>query len=175
MSAESIHRRSGTWEVELSTPCQRRHALPHRTRVPAVRLPANSEGVIFQVPGATASREPQFDHQDATERAPPLAAVKWMGIASYSAPLSRRPRDFGVDPPHCLKKKSTPARSQRSLMSRTQRSCIGRALGPLSPPTITQEIPSRSISPTGPRSGSMDRKRTATGAPRRCRILAVAI
>ena len=38
-------------------------------------------------------------------------------------------------------------------MSRAQCSSIGRALGPLSPPTMTQEIPSRSISPTGPRKG----------------------
>ena len=85
-------------------------------------------------------------------------------MALCSIPSRLRPPDFGVRPPHCLKKKLTPFRSQMSLISRTQDDFIGRVFGPLSPPTMTQDIPSRSMSPTGPRSGSIERKRTVTGA-----------
>jgi len=42
-------------------------------------------------------------------------------------------------------------------------SFIGRAPGPLSPPTMTQEMPSSGIFPRSSRSGSIDRKRTAAG------------
>ena len=48
-------------------------------------------------------------------------------------------------------------------MSRTQRSSIGRALGPLSPPTMTHEIPSRHSVPTWPRSGSIEREANSHG------------
>ena len=48
--------------------------------------------------------------------------------------------------------------------------CIGRAPAPLSPPTITQSIPSRSTRRGLRASGSTERNRTAAGACCRCLI-----
>src|SRR5713226_1761385 len=52
-------------------------------------------------------------------------------------------------------------------METTHSRFIGRAPGPLSPPTITQVMPERSISPRSSSKGSTDRKRTLAGASRR--------
>ena len=41
-------------------------------------------------------------------------------------------------PPHCLKKKSVPLSSHCALIAVTQDRCIGRAPGPLSPPTMAR-------------------------------------
>src|SRR5882762_6149526 len=45
---------------------------------------------------------------------------------------------------------------------------MGRALEPLSPPTITHEIPLKLMCPKSSRRGSIDKNRTAAGAERRC-------
>jgi hypothetical protein len=74
---------------------------------------------------------------------------------SFQVRVSRtRPaRDLNT-PPHCLKKKGTRARAQRSRISRTQAESIGRAPGPDSPPTITQSMPLRSSFLSDPSRGS---------------------
>ena len=82
----------------------------------------------------------------------------------HSLPSSSRPADFGVLPPHCLKKNGTPAPTHWSLTSRTQSGSMGRWRVPLSPPTITQWMPVRSSGPSGPRSGSTDRNLTGQRA-----------
>jgi len=43
-----------------------------------------------------------------------------LGISSCRAPSSSRPCAFGVRPPHCLKKKATPASRHWSRIDRTQ-------------------------------------------------------
>jgi hypothetical protein len=68
------------------------------------------------------------------------------GYWSQVCPSSWRPPAFGVRPPHCLKKNGTSERLQASRTSRAHFGSMGRAPGPLSPPTITQEMPVRSRS-----------------------------
>jgi hypothetical protein len=88
------------------------------------------------------------------------------GYWSQVCPSSWRPPAFGVRPPHCLRKKGTSERLQASQMPRAQFGVHGPSPGPLSPPTITQEMPVR-LRSTGPSSGSTERKRTAVGTLRR--------
>jgi hypothetical protein len=84
-----------------------------------------------------------------------------IGNSFHSLPSSKRPPDFGERPPHCLKKNATFVLRHWLRTSMTQCLCIGRARGPLSPPTITQSMPARSSLPTGPISGSTERNRVA--------------
>ena len=72
------------------------------------------------------------------------AALCRTGNSSQSRPSSVRPAGFLLTPPHCLKKKHTPASRHWSRISVTQSSSIGREPGPDSPPTIAQSIPVRS-------------------------------
>jgi len=65
--------------------------------------------------------------------------------------------------PHCLKKKGTRCARQRRRMLTTQSRSMGRACGPLSPPTITQSIPRRSSGPRSANRGSTDRNRICAG------------
>lgn len=60
------------------------------------------------------------------------------GIPFHSCPSRRRPPDFDVLPPTCLKKNGTAPRSHCSRIPRAQAGSIGRASEPLSPPAITQ-------------------------------------
>jgi hypothetical protein len=85
------------------------------------------------------------------------------GISSYVLPFSVRPFDFFILPPHCLKKKGTPAALHCLRIDCTHSSRIGLAPGPLSPPTITQSIPLRPIGPRSSSSGSIDRNLTRAG------------
>ena len=55
------------------------------------------------------------------------------GKPFHSRSSSVRPPDFGRKPPHCLKKKATPAALHPSRSSIAHDGAIGRALGPLSP------------------------------------------
>src|ERR1700731_408107 len=103
------------------------------------------------------------------------ATVRWetrrfLGNWFHSWPSRRRPPLFGERPPHCLKKKATPAARHWSRISQTHSGRIGRAPGPLSPPTITQLISRKSSVPTGAISGSIERKRTPALALCRCAI-----
>src|SRR5579863_3859585 len=86
------------------------------------------------------------------------------GNSFHSVPSRSLPPDFGRRPPHCLKKKGTSWRTHWSRTDLTQSSFIGRALGPLSPPTMTQLMPARFNSPGSPSKGSIDRNRVATAA-----------
>ena len=95
------------------------------------------------------------------EAAPPPGSAP--GNSFHSRPSSSRPPAFGWGPPHCLKKKATPCSPHWSRISRTQSGCIGRARGPLSPPTITQSMHPRSSVPMRPINGSIDRKRAPAG------------
>ena len=81
--------------------------------------------------------------------------------------LQKTAAGFRRSPPHCLKKNATLAATHRLRMSITQRGSIRRARGPLSPPTITQSMPSRLSVPIGAIRGSIDRKRTAAMALRK--------
>jgi hypothetical protein len=85
------------------------------------------------------------------------------GISSQTLRSRTRPADFGVRPPHCLKKNGTPALRHWSRMSRAHSAAIERRPGPLSPPTMTQWIPASGKLGIGPSSGSIERKRTAAG------------
>src|SRR6202040_967450 len=85
------------------------------------------------------------------------AAGNWF----HSSPSSNRPPDLGERPPHCLKKNATLALRHWLRTSIAQWVCMGRARGPLSPPTMTQSMPVRFSLPTGPMRGSTERKRTA--------------
>jgi hypothetical protein len=79
------------------------------------------------------------------------------GISSQVLESNRRPaRDLCV-PPHCLRKKGTPARWHWRRISRTHEAFISRAPGPDSPPTMTQWMPERSMPGIGPSSGSRER------------------
>ena len=87
-----------------------------------------------------------------------------LGNWSYVRPSSCRPFTDLRTPPHCLKKNGTAAARHWSRNETTHFCCIGRAPGPLSPPTITQWMPWSSMNPRSSRSGSTERKRTAAGA-----------
>ena len=78
-------------------------------------------------------------------------------------PCSVRPWTIFRTPPHHLKKNGTLASSPCCRMESTHASCIGRAPGPLSPPTITHEMPSSGSSPRLSSRVSTERKRTAAG------------
>src|ERR1022692_1493434 len=89
-----------------------------------------------------------------------------LGISSQVFPAKRRPLFlFGrflpsaPHPPHCLKKNATPSCSHWSLIASTHSAFIGLALGPDSPPTITQWMPRKSISPISSSNGSTDKNR----------------
>ena len=88
--------------------------------------------------------------------APPRRA-NGCGISFPVRPSRTRPACFLFTPPHCLKKNGTSATWQRSRISRTHAGSIKRAPGPDSPPTITQSIPDRLRSGSGPGRGSRDR------------------
>jgi hypothetical protein len=82
------------------------------------------------------------------------------GISSQVRSCRRRPPDLERRPPHCLKKNATPSAAQRSRSSSSHYSRTGRCFGPLSPPPMSQSMPSRSSPSSGPRSGSALMKRT---------------
>ena len=65
-----------------------------------------------------------------------------LGKPSQVLPGRILPAVFLRTPPHCLKKNGTPSALHCSRIERTQASFIGLAPGPLSPPTMTQEMPS---------------------------------
>ena len=89
--------------------------------------------------------------------------LRYPGIPSHVRPSSSLPARFLFTPPHCLKKKGTCCLRQMSRTCAAHSGCIGRAPGPDSPPTITQPMPVRSRSGTGPRRGSSETNRTAAG------------
>src|SRR5574340_540826 len=84
------------------------------------------------------------------------------GIWLHVRPSKRRPPAFEVNPPHCLKKNGTPARTHWSRTPRTQLGSTARKRGPLSPPTITQSIPFSGSREIGPSKGSTDRSEEHT-------------
>ena len=94
-----------------------------------------------------------------------------LGISSHIRPSSLRPDLFLFVPPHCLKKKATPASKHWSLISVTHSFFIGLAPGPDSPPTIIQSMPARSSSGIGPSKGSIDRNFTNASVCLRMSIL----
>ena len=61
---------------------------------------------------------------------------------------------------YCLKKNGTLAWRHWWRIDSPQAGCIGRAPGPLSPPTMTQWIPSIGKASSGPSKGSQDKNRT---------------
>ena len=87
--------------------------------------------------------------------------TRWSGNPSQTSPSSKRPPDFGRAPPHCLKKNATSSLAQMSRSRRAQSGCMGRALGPLSPPTMAHAISRRSTSSIAPRSGSNEMNRAS--------------
>src|SRR5216684_5383660 len=93
------------------------------------------------------------------------------GNWSYVLPFNLRPATFFRTPPHCLKKKGTDAFLHCDLTDSTHLRSMGRAPGPLSPPTITQCSPSRLIDPRSSSKGSTDKNRTAPMDSRRSVIL----
>src|SRR5690606_27979335 len=123
--------------------------------------------VAVEVPVGAGDVDDQLHGRLLTHRGPPISIPISAGYWSQVRPSSSRPLAFGVRPPHCLKKNAVPVSRHWSRTSRTQSACIGRALAPDSPPTITQSMPSRFNDGSGPRSGSRDRNRTAAGVWRR--------
>src|SRR5690606_25826036 len=79
------------------------------------------------------------------------------GNSSQVRPLSTRPLRLFWTPPHCLKKNGTLAARHCFWIETTHSGCMGRAPGPLSPPTMTQSMSVSSISSRSSRRGSMDR------------------
>ncbi len=97
------------------------------------------------------------------------------GNCCHVAPSSTFPRDFGLNPPHCLKKKGVPDATHWSRMSSTHSELMSLAFGPLSPPTITHDKSARYGARFTPRNnGSQERNRTAAGTPSSAGILASA-
>ena len=78
------------------------------------------------------------------------------GLSSHVLPISKRPFFFLFTPPHCLKKNLTSCALLCCSKSSTHVSSIGLALGPDSPPTMSQLIPDKSIFPRGANSGSAE-------------------
>ena len=78
-----------------------------------------------------------------------LTAGGWLSALSgnwfHSLPSSSLPPVFGERPPHCLKKNATRAATHWFRISIAHSGFIGRARGPLSPPTITQSMPVRDL------------------------------
>jgi hypothetical protein len=85
------------------------------------------------------------------------AAFNNLGISSQVRPFNNLPDFFLFTPPHCLKKNGTLALKHWSRISVTHCDSMGRALGPDSPPTITQSIPLKFNSGKGPSKGSNDK------------------
>ena len=83
-----------------------------------------------------------------------------IGNSSYILPWSIRPAHAFLMPPHCLKENGILAARHCLRMDTTHSFSIGRAPGPLSPPTITQDIPLNSSRPRSSNNGSIDRNRT---------------
>src|ERR1700730_10365121 len=102
------------------------------------------------------------------------AKRRFAGNWFHSFPSSSLPPVFGERPPHCLKKNATRAATHWFRISMTHSGFIGRARGPLSPPTMTQSMPSRHSLPTGAISGSTERKRTLAFDFCKCAIRDVA-
>jgi hypothetical protein len=96
-----------------------------------------------------------------------LPAPAEVGRSSQVRPWRRRPLFLLFTPPHCLKKKGTPAATHSSWILWTHAARIGLAPGPDSPPTITQLTPVRSRQRIGPRSGSKETNFTCAGVFRR--------
>src|ERR1700688_4271133 len=92
------------------------------------------------------------------------------GYSSYVRPSSNLPCFAFLTPPHCLKKNENREHLPCSPTEITHPSRIGRAPGPLSPPTIAQLMPDRLNAPRSSSSGSIDKKRTLAGAFCRSRI-----
>src|SRR5947209_19895485 len=95
-------------------------------------------------------------------------AESTFGYSNQVRPSSSLPPALGLIPPHCLKKKGTSSSMHWSRISLTHSGFVGRQFGPLSPPTITQWMPSRLILPTRPSRGSTERKRTEAFVCRKC-------
>jgi predicted enzyme related to lactoylglutathione lyase len=87
-----------------------------------------------------------------------LCYIGTAGISSKVPPWKLRPVRSLRAPPHCLKKNAVLAARHAIWISSTHDRCIGRARGPLSPPTMAHSMPVRSTPPTEPRSGSNDTK-----------------
>ena len=100
-----------------------------------------------------------------------MGALTRAGYSSYVRPCSNLPAFFFLTPPHCLKKNGTRDAAHWSRIAMTHSSHIGRAPGPLSPPTMDQLIPERSNGPRSSSSGSIERNRTRAGADCKCLIL----
>ncbi len=92
------------------------------------------------------------------------------GISSQVRPSRIRPARFFRTPPHCLKKKGIPASRHCACTLRTHPGRIGRAPKPLSPPTITHEVPFRSRVPRSSSRGSIERNSKRAGAACSCSI-----
>ena len=92
-----------------------------------------------------------------------------LGYSSHWRPSSLLPPDFGLRPPHCLKKNATVCVRHVSRIERSHSARTGRAPGPLSPPAMTQWIPERSSAPRGPSNGSSERNRSEALVRLRCR------
>src|SRR5262249_54204016 len=90
------------------------------------------------------------------------------GYSSYVRPSSILPALAFLTPPHCLKKKGTAARRHCSLRDMTHSFFITLAPAPLSPPTITHEMPCKLMEPRSSSSGSIDRNDIRADASRRC-------
>ena len=102
--------------------------------------------------------------------APGTGFLGRIGNSSWVRPSRVRPASAFRTPPHCLKKNGILAARHCVRMSRTHDASIGRAPGPLSPPTMTQWIPARSIGPKSSRSGSIERNATF-GSTRRSKSM----
>src|SRR6266850_3756525 len=88
------------------------------------------------------------------------------GNSSYVRPSRVRPVWCLRTPPHCLKKNGTHCFRHSRRMRTTHSRSIGRAWGPLSPPTITQSMEARSTVPRSASSGSIERNRIDAGVSR---------
>lgn len=95
------------------------------------------------------------------------SSVAYSGICCITSPCSSFPfacllRLMPSLPhvPHCLKKNAAHCCSTCCLMFSTHSGFIGRANGPLSPPTIIQSMPLRFSSPKSSISGSHERNFT---------------
>ena len=95
-----------------------------------------------------------------------FAGFKSRGIPSHTRPSNTRPLTSFLAPPHCLKKKGTLAFSQRSRISQTHSSFIGRHPGPDSPPTMTHDIPLSGKSGIADSKGSRERNLTYASVER---------
>ena len=93
------------------------------------------------------------------------------GNSFHSRPSNSLPNGRGSTAAYCMKLNFTPAAMHWSLISLAQLGSILRKPVPDSPPTSTNEMPSRFILPTGPIKGSNMMNRLATGTFLRSSIL----